>query len=149
MNLHQYLLKIKSNQVINLDLFIQLLPTQYKSQWRSIFASEKDRTKKNRYKLTIIQQQTFDIIFKDSLPSSCRVEASERGNSHRVNTSFSFLLVFHQAVKTETCPELVIINNNGIQQNFISKKHLLIIENQENFFRWSNHIQIAQHPVYK
>jgi hypothetical protein len=142
MNLHQYLLKIKSNEVINLDLFISLLPIEYKSQWRSIFDSKKDRTKKNRYKLTIIKQQTFDIIFKGSLPSHCRVEASERGNSHRKNTSFSFLLLFHQAVKIETCPEVVVINNNDIQQNFISKKNLLVIENQENFFRWSEFLSV-------
>jgi hypothetical protein len=148
MNLHQYVLKIKSDQSINLDRFILLLPGQYKSQWRSIFSSEKDRTKKNSYKLTIIKQQTFDVLFNRSLPSTNRIEAAERGDSHREKTSFSFLLLFHQAINNtlpkeiDSCPDVVVINTNGVQQNFTSKRHLLIIENQENFFRWSEFLSV-------
>lgn len=148
MNLHQYLLKIKSDQAINLDHFILLLPVQYNSQWRSIFSSEKVSTKKNSHKLTIKNQQSFNILLENSLPSTSRIEASQRGNSHRQSTSVSFLLLFHQALNIDfhgtenICPDVVLINDNGIQQSFTSKNHLLIIENQENFFRWSAFLNV-------
>ena len=146
MNLHQYLCKIKSDQAINLDRFISLLPAEYKSQWRSVFSSDKDRTKKNSYTLTILNQITFAQLFENSKKSKNRIEASQRGNSHQQSTSFSFLLLFHQAlhatVPDKVCPEVVVINDSGVHQNFTSKKHLVIIENQENFFRWSAFLSV-------
>ena len=163
MNLHQYLLKIKNNKAINLDRFVLLLPAQYEQQWRSIFSSQKDRTNKNNHNLTIINPQTFNIMLESTRPSANRIEASDRGNSHKESTSFSFLLLFHQALfkqvvfeqavfdqaanvspnkEENTCPDAVVISDNGMKQNFTPKKHLLIIENQENFFRWSAFLSV-------
>ena len=141
MNLHQYLLAIAGNKAIKLKLFLPLLPAKYQHNWRSIFNIE-EPTGKDNYILSVIDQQCFKTLLANTKPSQNRIEAATLGNSHQHNASMSFLLVYPgvliKPVKSEaiSCPKVVIIDGSILTQEFAPQKTLVIIENQENFFRY-------------
>jgi len=159
MNLHQYLLTIKSNKAINLRRFISLLPEQYQlERWRKIFTSVKT-TAKDKYQLQVIDGTIFEQLIEASKSCDSREGAAEQGDSHKVNTSISYLLIFdnvsceyinHSASNTnfEKLPQVVVCHSTGITMDFKPQKTLVIIENQENFFRYQEFAPqfITMHP---
>ena len=141
MTLFQYLSAIQAKKAINLRSFLALLPSNYKRNWRAIFSSVKvDGQHKNQ--LTIIDQPCFDAMLAKATPAKNRVEAATLGNSHQHNTSMSYLLVYpnvlaHSVSKHDKlCPQVVLIDGSGLLQEFSVQKTLVIIENQENFFKY-------------
>ncbi len=142
MTLHQYLLAIQGNNAINLKRFLSLLPAKYQQDWRNIFKICVKTSHQDKHKLMIIDQQCFDTMLAGSKPSQNRIEAAILGNSHQHKTSLSYLLVFPAvSLKTKSkdislCPKVVVSDGSVLTQEFTSQKTLVIIENQENFFRY-------------
>lgn len=132
-NLNQYLLHIKNNQPINFERFVTLLPREVKADWHRLFESKKLAVKK--YRVTVLDAVAFSQLLADSAPVETRVAAAKQGDSHKVGTSCSFLLVYHASLP-DARPDVVLINDEEILQSFTAKKQLLIIENEENFFRY-------------
>jgi hypothetical protein len=141
MNFYQYLLAIQEGKVINFKRFLTLLPDSHKQRWRDIFRPS-NTNGKDIYNVTIIDQACFDQLLEESAPSTTRTEAAVKGNSHQHNSSMSFVLVFPEAFnqqrwqKKPKCPEVVVCDNAGLTLTFKPKKTLVVIENQENFFRY-------------
>jgi len=149
MNLHGYLTAIKNKQPINFQRFISLLPTEYKHDYQPIFKSNKVSATKNSYQVTIIDNERFQQLCVQYSSNNNRVDAASKGDSHKCKVSVSFLLVYHQAllvkrVAKKVQPEAIVIDNLSVQQNFVAKKNLLIIENQENFFFYLKFLPILK-----
>lgn len=142
MTLHQYLLAIKDNKAINLKRFLSLLPAKYQHNWRNIFKTCLKTSQQAKHRLMIIDQQSFNAMLAEAKPSQNRIEAALLGNSHQHNTSMSYLLVFPavtlnaKSKKTLMCPKIMVSDGSVLTQEFTSQKTLVIIENQENFFRY-------------
>lgn len=154
MNLHQYLLAIKDNKAINLTRFIALLPAEYQQHWRNVFSAMKT-VSKNKYVLSVIDDVIFKQLLQSTMPSSNRVDAAKQGDSHQYNTSMSFLLVYpnidiqhsvanssdinsQTPVNNQRKPPVVVVSDRtGFTMDFKNQKTLIIIENQENFFRYN------------
>jgi len=151
MNLHGYLTAIKNKRSLNFQRFISLLPAEYKHDHQSIFHSNKTSTTKNSYQVTIIDNERFQQLYAQFLPNNNRVEAASTGDSHKCKVSISFLLVYHQALLSNKLaqskknqPEAIVIDDLSVQQSFVAKKNLLIIENQENFFFYLEFLPILK-----
>lgn len=142
MNLHQYLLAIENNKAINLRRFIALLPAEHQQHWRNIFKKGDKTQGKDTYPLSVTDELCFKQLLQTTKPSNNRVDAAKKGDSHQHNTSMSFLLVYPNVlIKRVTsekikCPEVVVMDNTGLTIEFKPQKTLVIIENQENFFRF-------------
>ncbi|MBU2871362.1 hypothetical protein [Colwellia sp. E2M01] len=156
MSLHQYLLRIQENTAINLPKFVAALPEQHRLSWKNLFEYSKARGK-DKYNLTVIDPVSFKQLLDNSSPSKDRADASNKGNSHAYKVSMSYLLVypdgFNKAnidsnnvttnneqlnAQINNIPEVVICTNSALTIGFQPKKTLVIIENQENFFRYQS-----------
>ncbi|TYK66910.1 hypothetical protein [Colwellia echini] len=143
MNLHQYLVNIEANKAINLTKFIAVLPAQHKLNWKSIF-THTPASGRNQYHLAVIDQISFKQLFDTSKPSHNRVDAATKGNSHTHKTSMSYLLVypdvFNCLVQSDVInpqpPKVVVCDKKKCSMSFKPQKRLIIIENQETFFRY-------------
>lgn len=141
MTLHQYLLAIQDNKAINLKRFLSLLPAKHQQNWRTIFKKGEKTPNTDKHKLSVIEPQGFNRLLDASKPINNRIEAAVKGDSHQQNTSMSFLLVYPtvsiQSMSTPlVCPKVVVSDGANVIQEFQSQKTLVIIENQENFFRY-------------
>ena len=149
MNLYKYLLAIKSKKAINLKRFISLLPKQYQGSWRSLFSAVKiaGLGNKDKYQVSVINEAEFEQLLQLTKPSNSREGAANQGDSHTKNTSMSYFLVYpsvslgstnsnKQAMETVNCPQPVVCYDSGFTMDFSCQKNLVIIENQENFFRY-------------
>lgn len=139
MNLNQYLVAINEKTPINLKRFLALLAAQDSSNWRRIFSASK--VSKDKHQLTVIDNQCFARLLQSTKSSNNRVEAAKSGDSHQQNTSMSFLLVYPNAfdtsIKRENLPpKVAVMANLLLNIAFSPQKTLVIIENQENFFRY-------------
>jgi len=155
MNFYQYLLAIEEGKVINFKRFLILLPKSHKQRWRSIF-SLRNSNGKDIYNVTIIDQTCFRQLLQEATPSTNRTEAAIKGNSHLHNSSMSFVLVFPKAFNQQKwhskpkCPEVVVCNKSKLSLTFTPQKTLVIIENQENFFRYHEFLaQVLQEDLSK
>lgn len=132
--LAHYLQKIKAGKTINFKQFIGLLPANIRLDHEHVFKATLVAPK--QYAVEVLDPVIFDKLLADCLGSSDnRVAAALAGDSHQVVSSFGFILVFHQGLTT-TRPDVVVVNGEGFEQGFVSKSTLLVIENQENFFRY-------------
>lgn len=151
MNLHKYLLDIDSNKAINLSRFLSLLPELHKHNWRSIFSARKVQGI-DKYTLVVIDTACFEQLLLEAQPSNNRVDASIKGDSHTHNTSMSFMLVFPDAFNKQIWnervrrPEVVVCDSSHLTIGFQTKKTLVIIENQENFFRYQEFLPVLLQP---
>ena len=134
--LAQYLTQIHNGELINYAVFKKTLPKDAQIDHHLIFKPQKQAVGKNKYKdkVDILDQQRFDQLLKQAgMPAQNRVEAAQKGDSHQVATSYSFLLVYHNHLP-DVRPEVVLLHADQLSQTFKPKKQLLIIENEENFF---------------
>jgi hypothetical protein len=136
LNLYQYLLRIKNNEAINVERFVDLLPKDLPGgyRWHHIFNHRKLAAK--TYRVTINDNVAFTQLLIDSAPTDDRVMAAQQGDSHKMATSQSCLLIYHEQL-TDRRPDTVLIDNDRLLQSFRPKKVLVIIENEENFFRYA------------
>ena len=132
--LSHYLHKIKAGKTINYPLFLQELPANVRVDKDLLFKA--CLVKPKHFQVEVLDEQKFEQLLREVTPiADDRVSAALIGDSHKQAVSTSYLLVFHQQLITNR-PDVVVLNNDGCNQGFTSKKTLLVIENQENFFRY-------------
>ncbi|MCD9514230.1 Wadjet anti-phage system protein JetD domain-containing protein [Photobacterium carnosum] len=133
MRLNQYLQKIEQGKVINLECFITCLPFLDPQQWRDIYQAERVR---GGYLLDIIDVEKHQALYKTIAQD--RVEAAYQGSSHDFTTSFSHILVLNQYCVSQI-PVVVLSTNSGFKcAGKLLGKQAVIIENQENFYRYQD-----------
>ena len=127
----KYLVKITNGQAINFAKFLLLLPESLQDEVRS-----NATVKRQKGGLSLVDIACDEIkarLAQLTIEPKSRVEATTQGNSHKVNTSTSFLLVYHEK-SSSIHPETVIINKVGAHCLFKQKAHAFIVENAELFF---------------
>lgn len=134
MKLVDYLNKILRGETINYTVFLTKLPKNEQLEHQYLFLPTKVADK--QFLVEVLDQERFYQLIKRAEGSSQnRVDAAQSGDSHKSPTSFSHLLVFHEQL-TDARPEVVVLHNEEVNQRFSAKSQLLIIENEENFFRY-------------
>jgi hypothetical protein len=140
-NLYHYLKQIEAGKEINYSAFIKCIERQKTDDFidrHSMFKSTKVPGKKDKYQVEVLDNHRFNqLIAQHCIEVDTRIAAAQQGDSHKVATSYSYLLVFHDQL-ADLRPDIVVITSESILQEFTVKKQLLIIENEENFFRFSD-----------
>ncbi len=133
MSLRFYLKQIESGKPIDFPRLLACLPADYKHQGQDIFAGEK--VSANRWRVSILDEVAFKVLQGLSAKPLNRLHAGRLGDTHKVATSATCLLVYHAGL-TDPRPDVVYLDETRSVQGFTSKKQLLIIENEENFFQY-------------
>lgn len=144
--LKKYLQQIKEGKAVQYSKMLQLLPPGFYQRRAELFKVRVVGA--GKWQVTIVDTALFEQLWQSALEPASRQIASLQGDSHRANTSHSYLLLYHQGL-TDARPDLVLAqsqNDGTVQllQNFQPKKCLLLIENEENFFRHQEVSNLAQ-----
>ena len=127
----KYLVKIKNGEAIKFATFLSLLPERLREDVRS---NAKVKLQNKGASLVEISCEALnERLYQLTIEPKNRVEATTKGNSHKVNTSTSYLLAYHEK-STSIHPEVVIINKEGTHCDFTPKTQVIIVENAELFF---------------
>lgn len=126
-----YLNKIKNGQEINFNNFLSLLPEDLQEAVKS--QAVVAFSKKGAVKVELSCEKIWQRLQALTLVPENRVSASLQGDSHKVNTSTSYLLAYHQHT-LDIHPDTVICTNITSHNKFKPKRQLLIVENAELFF---------------
>lgn len=143
--LTKYLQQIQAGKPIHYQKFLQLLPPGFYQRRAELFKVK--ATGAGKWLLTIQDPILFAALCKSAESPANRLDASLQGNSHRQRTSFSYLLVYHEACQSQR-PD-VILSQSGrdgqadVSQGFVAKPQVLLIENEENFFQYPVMLTLA------
>tara|TARA_R110002072_G_scaffold9584_1_gene46371 strand:- start:46022 stop:46678 length:657 start_codon:yes stop_codon:yes gene_type:complete len=85
--------------------------------------------------VNILDDQVRTELFSLAEKPTSRLHAADQGDSHQASTTVSYLLVYHEH-SPDKRPELIYLDKHQTIQGFKSKKQLLLIENEENFFQF-------------
>ncbi|MCI2282708.1 DUF2220 family protein [Colwellia sp. MSW7] len=127
----KYLVKIECGEAINFAKFLALLPENLQDEVRN-----HARVKRQKGGLSVVTLSCDEIktkLAQLTIEPKNRVEATTQGNSHKVTTSTSFLLAYHEK-SSSIHPETVIMSKTGTHCLFKPKSQALIVENAELFF---------------
>lgn len=144
--LKKYLQQIKEGKSVQYSKMLQLLPPGFYQRRSELFKVRVVGA--GKWQVTIVDTALFEQLWQSALEPADRQIASLQGDSHRANTSHSYLLLYHQRL-TDARPDLVLAQsrpdgNVQLLQNFQPKRRLLLIENEENFFRHPEVSALAQ-----
>ncbi len=127
----KYLIKITNGEVIKFATFLSLLPESLREDVRN---NAKVEPKGKGLSLVEIPCKNLnERLYKLTIEPGNRIEATTQGDSHKVNTSTSYLLAYHEK-SNSIHPETVVINRDGTNCIFKQKAHVIIVENSELFF---------------
>lgn len=127
----KYLVKIENGEAINFAKFLALLPENLQDEIRNHAT-----VTCHKGGLSIVNISCAEIkaqLAQLTIEPKNRVEATTQGNSHKVTTSTSFLLAYHEK-SSSIHPETVIISKTETHCLFKPKTQVLIVENAELFF---------------
>lgn len=127
----KYLKNIEQSKAIDYSKFLALLPEKLREEVRERASIR--FLNKGSVVVEIQSKQLMEKLRSLTIEPSTRVDATMLGNSHRVNTSTSYLLAYHQ-LSLGVYPDVVINNKDGTNFRFQAKSRLVIIENSELFF---------------
>ncbi|KDM90265.1 Wadjet anti-phage system protein JetD domain-containing protein [Photobacterium galatheae] len=131
MRLNQYLSKIEQGEAINLDRFIACLPYSDPQEWRKIYQATRRR---GGYQLTILDPERHKALFTPLVQD--RISAAKTGRSHDFPGSFAHILVLNRCCESQL-PFVVLSDASGFKVcGKLVGKQAVIIENQENFYRY-------------
>jgi hypothetical protein len=144
--LKKYLQQIKDGKTVHYSKMLQLLPPGFYQRRAELFKVKV--TGAGKWQVSIVDAALFEQLWQSALEPANRQIASLQGDSHRANTSHSYILVYHQVLK-DARPEVVLAQsqpdgNVVLLQNYLPKPMLLLIENEENFFRYSEVAAVSQ-----
>lgn len=144
--LKKYLQQIKDGKSVQYSKMLQLLPPGFYQRRAELFKVRVVGA--GKWQVSIVDAALFEQLWQSALEPASRQIASLQGDSHRANTSHSYLLLYHQGL-TDARPDLVLAQSRldgsvQLLQNFQPKKCLLLIENEENFFRYPEVAALAQ-----
>lgn len=127
----KYLQSIEQSKAINYSKFLALLPEKLREEVKEkaiiTFLS------KGSVIVEIPCEQLMEELRSLTIEPSSRIDATLLGDSHKVNTSVSYLLAYHQS-SIDVHPDTIISSNDEAHLKFQPKKRLVIVENAELFF---------------
>jgi hypothetical protein len=132
--LNKYLNQIIAGKAINYNKFLKILPPQYQHRKHELFSTE--LLAPNSWQVIILDDQVRTDLLSIAEKPSSRIHAADQGDSHRISTTVSYLLAYHE-LSPDKRPDIVYLDENQTVQGFKSKKQLLLIENEENFFQYA------------
>jgi len=144
--LKKYLQQIKEGKPIQYSKMLQLLPPGFYQRRAELFKVRVVGA--GKWQVSIVDTRLFEQLWQSALEPANRQIASLQGDSHRAKTSHSYLLLYHQGL-SDARPDLVLAQSQmdgsvRLLQSFQSKSCLLLIENEENFFRYPEVCALAQ-----
>lgn len=144
--LKKYLQQIKDGKSVQYSKMLQLLPPGFYQRRAELFKVRVVGA--GKWQVSIVDAALFEQLWQSALEPASRQIASLQGDSHRAKTSHSYLLLYHHGL-TDARPDLVLAQSKfdgsvQLLQNFQPKKCLLLIENEENFFRYPEVAALAQ-----
>lgn len=127
----KYLQSIEQSKAINYSKFLSLLPEKLREEVED--KATIDFRSKGSVIVEISCEQLLEELHSLAIAPSSRVDATLLGDSHKVNTSTSYLLAYHQS-SVDVHPDTIIGSNDTAHLKFKPKKRLIIVENAELFF---------------
>ena len=132
--LKNYLNQIVAGKAINYNKFLKILPPQYQHRKHELFSTE--LLAPNSWKVIFLDDQVRTDLFSIAEKPTSRIHAADQGDSHRISTTVSYLLAYHEH-SPDKRPDIVYLDEVQTIQGFKSKKLLLLVENEENFFQYA------------
>lgn len=131
--LKKYLQQIRQGKAVHYGRMLELLPPLFYQKKSELFKVR--QLGSGRWQVSILSEDLFRQLEQHALQPASRAEAAQMGDSHQVNTSFGYQLVYHQGCLNGQ-PEVVVMDGHGVRQSYQPKANLVLIENEECFFRY-------------
>lgn len=127
----KYFQNIEQSKAIDYSKFLALLPEQLREEVKE--KATINFLSKGSVIVEISCEQLLEKLRSLTIEPSTRIDATLLGDSHKVNTSTSYLLAYHQS-SLSIHPDTIISSKDETHLRFQPKKRLVIIENAELFF---------------
>ena len=134
----KYLQNVQQGKAVSYQKLLALLPPAYYQRRTELFKVKASGA--GKWQVSIADTALFQALLQSAGAPADRITASLQGDSHRVQTSHCYLLLYHEACASPR-PDLVLAAGSaagdGLAQlslGFAPKPTLLLIENEENFF---------------
>ncbi len=127
----KYFQNIEQSKAIDYSKFLSLLPEQLREEVKE--KATINFLSKGSVIVEICCEQLLEKLRSLAIEPSTRIDATLLGDSHKVNTSTSYLLAYHQS-SVDVHPDTIISSKNETHLKFQPKKRLVIVENAELFF---------------
>lgn len=142
----KYLQQIAAGKAVNYQKLLGLLPPAFYQQRNEIFRVRASGA--GKWQVQIADATLFAALVASAEQPKDRVTASQQGDSHRATTSSCFLLIYHQHAMFPR-PDLVLAQAQAdgsvtLSCGFTPKRILLLVENEENFFRYQQLLPLGQ-----
>ena len=142
----KYLQQIAAGKPVNYQKLLALLPPAFYQQRNELFRVRASGA--GKWQVQIADPALFAALVASAEQPKDRITASQQGDSHRATTSACYLLMYHQ---WSEFPRPDVVLAQGQQDGsvtthcgFTPKKVLLLIENEENFFRYPAVLQLGR-----
>lgn len=144
--LSKYLQQIVAGKPINYQKMLALLPPAFYQQRNELFKVKASGA--GKWQVQIADPERFQALMHSALQPKDRITASQQGDSHQAATSACYLLVYHQAAALPR-PDLVLAQGQldgrvELSCGFTPKSTLVLVENEENFFRYPQVLALGQ-----
>ncbi|WP_288739393.1 hypothetical protein [uncultured Rheinheimera sp.] len=138
--LKKYLQQIRQGKPVHYGRMLELLPPLFYQKKSEMFKVR--QLGSGRWQVNILSEALFSQLEQQALKPASRKEAAQIGDSHQVNTSFGYQLVYHQSCLNRQ-PEVVVLDGTDKFQSYQAKPTLLLIENEECFFRYAELLPVC------
>jgi hypothetical protein len=142
----KYLQQITEGKPVNYQKLLALLPPAFYQQRKELFRVRASGA--GKWQVQIADASLFAALVQSAAQPKDRITASQQGDSHRATTSASYLLMYHQ-LSALPRPDIVLAQGQSdgavaLSYGFTPKKILLLIENEENFFRYPQVLALGE-----
>jgi hypothetical protein len=136
----KYLQNVQQGKAVNYQKLLALLPPAFYQRRTELFKVKASGA--GKWQVSIADAALFQALLQSAGAPADRVTASLQGDSHRVQTSHCYLLLYHAGCAGPR-PDLALATGSTsgdgqpqLSLGFTPKSTLLLIENEENFFRY-------------
>ncbi len=142
----KYLQQIAAGKPVNYQKLLGLLPPAFYQQRNELFRVRASGA--GKWQVQIADAELFAALMVSAEQPKDRITASQQGDSHRATTSASFLLIYHQQAAFPR-PDVVLAQGQTdgtvrLSYGFTPKRRLLLVENEENFFRYQQVLPLGK-----
>lgn len=144
MSVFSYLTKINEGKPINMEAFRKALPDDVRENLYAYFYVEPYSAKLSR--VQFMSTGMAEKLMNRFSPSSSRIDAAMKGDSHRHGVEACYLLMYQESGNgyAPYAPEVVVMAENRVYFNgHPFKSQALIVENEENFFHYRKMLEYA------
>lgn len=150
MQIFKYLNKIQSSKPVNFDNFCNQLQKYGYGKYKILKIFSVEKISSVSYNIKIIDEELFSELLIDfpEYNITDRVSATQAGDSHKHPVSQAMVILWSYK---QSHPVVILNDSSAINTPVKLGKHLLIIENQENFLKKQQTFQFLkqQFPDYQ